>query len=65
MNYPIDIIWLDKEGLVVHYKENVSPDTYPESFASPEPAWFVVETNAGFVNDNGIKIGDDFVIVKQ
>lgn len=63
MNYAIDIIWVDEEGAVVHHKENVSPDTYPESFSSPTPAFYVIEANAGFVEREGIKNGDEVVIV--
>jgi len=62
MNYPIDIIWADEAGIIVHIEENISPDTYPESFSSPVPAWFVVETNAGFVSENSIKIGDEVIL---
>ena len=65
MNYALDILWLDKEGLVVHIEEDISPDTYPNSFASPVPAWYVVEANAGFVAQNEIKIGNDFVITAE
>ncbi len=63
MNYPIDIIWVAEDGTVVHHKENISPDTYPESFASPTPAYYVIEANAGFVDKEGIKNGDRVVIV--
>jgi uncharacterized membrane protein (UPF0127 family) len=62
MNYPLDILWLDKDGLVVHIEEEVAPETFPESFASPEPAWYVVEANAGFVAEHNISLGDDFVV---
>lgn len=62
MNYAIDIIWIAEEGAVVHIEENISPETFPSSFGSPTPAWFVVETNAGFVAENGIKVGDELVI---
>jgi len=65
MNYSLDIIWLDEDGVIVHIEPNVSPDTYPDSFASPVPAWYVVEANAGFVEKNGIKLGDDFVVQSQ
>jgi uncharacterized membrane protein (UPF0127 family) len=58
MNYSIDIIWADQDGYIVHIEERVSPETYPQSFGSPVPAWFVVETSAGFVEANGIQIGD-------
>lgn len=65
MNYALDIIWLDEEGVIVHIEENVAPETFPESFASPEPAWYVVEANAGFVNKNSISLGDDFTVLEN
>jgi uncharacterized membrane protein (UPF0127 family) len=62
MNYAIDIIWVAKAGQIVHIKQNVSPTTYPESFASPKPAWYVIETPAGFVAKSGIRVGDEVVV---
>lgn len=62
MNYSIDVIWVAKEGEIVHIAEDVSPETYPKSFSSPIPAWFVIETNAGFVSKNSIVLGDEVVI---
>lgn len=62
MNYPLDIIWVTKEREVVHIEENVSPDTYPKSFGSPIPAWYVIEANAGFVEQEGVEIGDIVVV---
>lgn len=62
MNYPIDIIWADEAGTIVHIEEAVAPETFPESFASPEPAWYVVETKAGFVASNTIAVGDEIKI---
>ncbi len=65
MNYSIDILWLGEDGLIVHIEKDVSPDTYPESFSSPTQARFVVETNAGFVEQNQVHLGDDFVITPK
>tara|TARA_B100000508_G_C11446752_1_gene271789 strand:+ start:143 stop:700 length:558 start_codon:yes stop_codon:yes gene_type:complete len=62
MNYALDIIWFDEEGTIVHIEEDVSPDTFPESFSSPEPAWFVIEANAGFVASNTIAVGDEVIL---
>jgi uncharacterized membrane protein (UPF0127 family) len=62
MKYAIDIIWVSKEGSIVHIKENVSPETFPESFASPKPAWYVIEANAGFVASTSLKVGDEVVV---
>lgn len=62
MNYAIDILWVAQDGTIVHIEENVAPETFPSSFASPVPAWFVVETNAGFVATHSIAIGDELVL---
>jgi uncharacterized membrane protein (UPF0127 family) len=58
MNYSIDIIWVSKEGEIVHIEENISPETFPESFGSPIPAWYVIEAKAGFVEMNQVRVGD-------
>jgi uncharacterized membrane protein (UPF0127 family) len=58
MNYALDIIWADKEGVIVHIERDISPETFPSSFGSPAPAWYVIEAAAGFVSSNNIKIGD-------
>lgn len=62
MNYALDILWVAEEGEIVHIEENVTPESFPESFSSPTPAWFVVEANAGFVASNTIAIGDEVVL---
>jgi uncharacterized membrane protein (UPF0127 family) len=64
MNYPLDIIWLTEEGKVVHIVEDVSPDTYPESFAPPVPARYVIEANAGLVASTSLAVGDEIVVPK-
>lgn len=62
MEYALDIIWADKEGKIVHIEKNVAPETYPKSFSSPVPAWYVIEANAGFVASSSIEVGDDLEI---
>lgn len=62
MNYAIDIIWVAKAGQIVHIEKEVAPETYPESFGSPKPAWYVIEAPAGFVDKNAIAIGDEVVV---
>jgi uncharacterized membrane protein (UPF0127 family) len=58
MNYALDIIWISKAGEIVHIEQNITPETFPESFSSPIPAWYVIETNAGFTASNTIEVGD-------
>jgi len=58
MNFAIDIVWLNKEGVVVHIEAWVSPESYPDVFESPEPAQYVLEMNAGSVDNLGLMVGD-------
>lgn len=65
MQYSIDIIWVAKNGSIVHIEEHVAPETFPESFASPKPAWYVIEARDGFVASSSIKVGDQVIVPKQ
>ena len=58
MNYPLDVIWVRKDGKIVYMEKNILPNTYPKSFSSPTPAWYVIEANAGFVATSSLKVGD-------
>lgn len=62
MNYPLDILWANKDGVIVYIQSDVSPESYPESFSSPVAAWYVIETSAGFVTNNSIAVGDRVVL---
>lgn len=59
MNFPIDIVWINSEYVVVHIERNVSPDTYPRVFRPSEHARYVLEINGG--NGEKIKIGDEVI----
>ncbi len=58
MNFPIDIIWLDKYLNVVDIHENISKDTYPTSFYPKAPVMFILEVNTGFSSKYNVEIGD-------
>lgn len=58
MRVPIDIVWLDSAGVVIGIEENISPDTYPETFYPPSPASYVLETRPGEAKAQGWDIGD-------
>jgi uncharacterized membrane protein (UPF0127 family) len=57
MNYALDIIWIDEDFTVVHIEENITPDTYPATFASPVPARFVLEVPAFTVESFKLGVG--------
>lgn len=59
MNFSIDIIWL-LDGRIVDLDENLSLD---KTLYSPmAPVNQVLEVNAGFVKEHGLKIGDQLEI---
>lgn len=59
MQFPLDIIWIDKDKVISEIMQNVlpcsksCPDLIPQQQAS-----FVLEVNAGFVQKHRIKAGD-------
>ena len=58
MKFDIDIAWVDKDFKIIHIVENVSAKTFPKTFVSDKPGKYVLEVNAGWFDDNSIKIGD-------
>ncbi len=65
MRFPLDIIWLDETGKIVHIEEQLSPDTYPRVFKPAQPARYVIELNAGVVAESNIAIGDQISLFGQ
>src|ERR671915_217347 len=57
---PLDMIFADSSSKIIDIKENVPPCKQEEcpTYPSREPAQYVLEVNAGFVREMGIKIGD-------
>lgn len=61
MLFPIDIIWMDENLIVVYVDKNLSPDTYPTIFYPPSPVKYILEVNSGFSDRNNVKIGDELI----
>jgi len=49
MNFPIDIIWLDKNKKVLGITKDLQPSSYPEIFYSPENTSYALEINTGLL----------------
>lgn len=59
----LDFLFLDSKGFIVGIKENVPPcsSNVCNSFSSSVPFKYVIELNAGFIQKNGIDIGNSVV----
>jgi uncharacterized membrane protein (UPF0127 family) len=71
MRFPIDIIWLDSNGTVVHIEHNLQPCIMTFAFICPSyipdsDSLYVLETVAGFSKKHSIKVGTnvDFQLIR-
>lgn len=66
MEFPIDIIWLDKDKRIVHIEKNVPPckTEFCPSYAPPIPAKYVLEIKSGYSEIYELKLYDriDFIV---
>lgn len=57
MQFAIDILWMSEDGSIIAIEKNVGPETYPKTYTSKQPARWILELPAGFVDDYNITIG--------
>jgi uncharacterized protein len=65
MKFPIDIIWLDSDGKVVHIEQNLQPCVSVLICTSYSPdidSQYVLETVAGFTQRHNISVGTNIDI---
>jgi len=55
--FPLDIAWLDQNKRVVDICIAVEPNSYAPEDRLPNPARFVLETNAGLLVSTGVVLG--------
>ena len=57
--FPVDMIWLDQKKRIVDIKSNAPPclDDPCPTYQPKEKALYVIETVAGFANENGLRPG--------
>lgn len=61
MLFPIDIIWLDKNKVIVNLISDAEPSTYPHVFYPPKSSLYVLEVRAGLIKERGLKLGDEIL----
>ena len=57
MNFPIDIVWLDKNFVIVNIKNDVRPESFPEIFKPKIKSLYVLEIKAGLSEKEKIEVG--------
>lgn len=63
MRFAIDMVWMDKEGKVVHIEEDARPcRLFCRLYRSRRLAKYVLEVNSGFVKRERVKVGDKIKI---
>lgn len=58
MRFAIDIIWIDREGVIVDIAQAVQPDSYPRTFSPQDEARYVLEMTAGYADARNVRVGD-------
>ncbi len=59
MLFPLDIIWINKDKKIVDVITNLKTETYPDfQYVNDFLATYVLEVNAGFFDEYGLKLGD-------
>lgn len=58
IRFPIDIIWLDKDRVVVHIERNVQPDAEPyREYLPKSAARYIMKVSSGQTEGRGISPG--------
>ena len=60
MQFPIDVVWLDKDKRVVSVEKNMQPSSYPKVYYPATDVRYVIEFNVGMMNKLGAQTGETF-----
>lgn len=61
MQFSLDMIWVDESKRITQIEENITPETYPQQYCSPDKDKYVIELNAGQSKALGLKTGQTLV----
>lgn len=57
MEFPLDMVWINQNGVVVSVERNLTKETYPKTFMNQSDASYVLEINAGLAERFGLYLG--------
>ena len=58
MNFALDIIWIGQDKKIVEIMRNIGPETFPQAFYPKGLVQYVLEVNAGWIEQNAVEPGD-------
>ena len=64
MLFPIDILWINQNGIVVEIERNATPESYPKTYMNASPATYVLEMAANKAEEQGLYIGSKVKIIE-
>ena len=64
MVFPIDIIWINENGVVVNMVENAKPEDYPTTYINRAAASYVLEIEANKAREYGVYLGSKVIITR-
>jgi uncharacterized membrane protein (UPF0127 family) len=64
MLFPIDMVWINGNGIVVSIERNVTPESYPKAYINQSDASYVLELGAGRAEVFGLYMGSKIKIVE-
>lgn len=65
MRFPIDMVWINGQGVVVYVVENALPEDFPKQYVNGPDALYVLELNANKAREYGIYLGVKLDITGQ
>ncbi len=64
MNYPIDMVWLNKEGKIIYIVHGAPPESFPEVFApASNDSIAVLELKSGTMQSLHVNVGDSVYFI--
>jgi uncharacterized membrane protein (UPF0127 family) len=58
MRFDIDIAWLNQTGRILYIKSDATPASYPATFGTNLPSYYVIEVPANTFNKLNVHSGD-------
>jgi uncharacterized membrane protein (UPF0127 family) len=65
MNFPLDIVWISSQKVILGVEKNLATSTYPQIYHPPAPVSEVLELQAGYFDAHQLEVGEVVTLVSQ